>query len=752
MRESHEKAPGRVARTAAVFSWSSYLVGMLVVALTARASTTRAEQVLTYALVTFFITLLIRIGIALIAEPARRRALIALAGAITLWAAGSAAINGSTKLGLTQFPSPGEWLFLASYVGIAAFLILDTAPHFAKTLTIWLETTVICGGAACVAGAVLLTPAASSFARDGLPLLVALIYPLIDIVLSILIVAQMVLRARGGWRPTGQLLLGFSFLAGADVQLIANLTKGTYHFSVITTTCYGLAFALIVSNACRSPTPVARLASRRPSPYIMIAAGALSVFVLALGTTDALRPYLAVPAVITVLAAGGRLVLALREANQAAEAFALSQSDDLTSLPNRRATLARLDTGLAASSPLALMIIDLDGFRDINDTLGHSAGDGVLQLIAHRLRDTLPAEIMVTRLGGDEFALVMPEDDTLELMEVAQSILGIIRAPLEIDGIELCTDASIGVTIRTDTDHVSSELLRRADVAMYHAKRSRAGALLYDAHKDDFSRQKLQLSEELRRGIVGGQLVLWYQPQIDATTQQVCGLEALIRWHHPDQGFLAPASFLPAARRAGLMQLLSEEVARIAVADLHNWQPLGLNPRVAINVAPPELMSGIFLPHLYELLHRAQVPPERLVIEVTEDSFINEPERARAVLMDIRQHNLQISIDDYGTGFSSLSYLRDLPVQELKMDKSFIATLRSDERSRMIVSSTFQMAHALGLRMVAEGIEDAATAADLIAMGVDVLQGYYLARPMPPEKVEPWMRARHTFSDVRLAH
>jgi EAL domain-containing protein (putative c-di-GMP-specific phosphodiesterase class I) len=275
---------------------------------------------------------------------------------------------------------------------------------------------------------------------------------------------------------------------------------------------------------------------------------------------------------------------------------------------------------------------------------------------------------------------------------------------------------------------------------MYHAKHSRAGALLYDAHNDDFSRQKLQLSEELRKGIIDRQLVLWYQPQLEASTQRVCGLEALIRWNHPEQGLLAPAGFLPAARRAGLMQALSEEVARLAVADLRRWRASGMNTRVAINCAPPELMSGIFLPHLYELLEQADVPAECMVIEVTEDSFINEPERARSVLYDIRAHNLQISIDDYGTGFSSLSYLRDLPVQELKMDRSFISALRDDERGHMIVSSTFKLARALGLRTVAEGIEDAATAADLIAMGVDVLQGYHISRPMPPEKVERWMR------------
>jgi EAL domain-containing protein (putative c-di-GMP-specific phosphodiesterase class I) len=236
--------------------------------------------------------------------------------------------------------------------------------------------------------------------------------------------------------------------------------------------------------------------------------------------------------------------------------------------------------------------------------------------------------------------------------------------------------------------------------------------------------------------------VLWYQPQIDASTQTVCGLEALVRWQHPEYGLMPPVAFLPAARRAGLMQSMSEEIGRIAVADLARWQETGLTPRVAINCAPPELMSGIFLPRLYDMLKQAHVPASQIVIEVTEDSFLAEPERARSLLLDIRRQGFQVSIDDYGTGFSSLSYLRDLPVQELKMDRSFVATMRSDPRSRMIVASTFQMAAALGLRTVAEGVEDAATAADLVAMGVDVLQGYHLAQPMPPDQVEAWMRSR----------
>jgi EAL domain-containing protein (putative c-di-GMP-specific phosphodiesterase class I) len=210
-------------------------------------------------------------------------------------------------------------------------------------------------------------------------------------------------------------------------------------------------------------------------------------------------------------------------------------------------------------------------------------------------------------------------------------------------------------------------------------------------------------------------------------------------------GIMSPATFLPIARRVGLMQAMSEEIGRIAVADLVRWQKTGLRPRLAINCAPPELMSGIFLPRLKDILDDAHVSPERIVIEVTEDSFLSEPERARALLLAVRRDGFQVSIDDYGTGFSSLSYLRDLPVQELKIDRSFVSMMRTDPRSRMIIASTFQMAGALGLRTVAEGVEDAETAAALIDLGADVLQGFHLGRPMPPGEVEAWTRA-HAFA------
>ncbi len=740
-----------VVRWLGIAIWVVIAVGFVVNILFGDRSvhTVQTAHVVTLGL--FFVLILARIMVAAIHWRSRRGALLVLLAALALWAAGSTVLNASAQPDLTKFPAPGEGLFLASYLGIAGYLIVDTAHWKSTALDAWLEAIVVCGGTTCLAGSLLLTPVAAALGDGGMRLLLALLYPMIDIALALLVVGQIVLRVRRGIERSALLCLGFALFAIADFNFVTNLSRGTYGFNVLDGLLWAAGFALIVDAACWSRTEVLKALPRRAGPGLMVGAASVAIGVLAFRPQSGVGFYLTVPAVLTLLAAGGRLVQALREANGAAEAFALSRTDDLTLLPNRRSVIATLDACLESGGPLALMLLDLDGFKDVNDTLGHAAGDSVLQLAAHRMRQALPPSVLIGRLGGDEYAIVMYSNDTLELMETAQLILEVLLQPALVEGIELSTSASIGITVRAAADGQSIELLRRADVAMYQAKSTRSGAVLYDAHTDDFSRQKLQLAEELRKAIPDGQLVMYYQPQIDAATQQVCGLEALVRWQHPQHGLLSPIAFLPAARRDGLMLPLSDEVARLVIADLRRWRSNGLEPRVSLNCAPAELFSGVFLPRLYDSIAAAQLPPESLVIEVTEDTFIAEPERARGILADIRAHHVQIAIDDYGTGFSSLSYLRDLPVQELKMDRSFIAVMRSDMRSRMIVSSTFQMAHALGLRTVAEGVENAATAADLIAMGVDVLQGYHVAKPMPAGEVESWVREHTVLSERRFA-
>ena len=734
---------GRIASTVrwlGRIGWAVLTVGLVAHQL-AQAMSSRADQtVLVGSLGLFFLILLARLAVAAWLYRDRRRSLVLLLIAVLLWAAGSVAVNASSLADLTRFPAPGEGMFLASYAGMVAYLILDVTRKFSRTLTTWLDVAVICGGTACLASLLLLTPVAVASGQRGLPLLLALLYPMADLALALLVLAQWVLRARTELRSTVMLGAAFLMLACADSAFALGVSSATYQFSNFSDALWGTSFAILVASACRPKGHVLRAVPRIQGPAMMVVAGITAVVVLTVHPTGALGPYAVVPAVITLLAASARMTLALRQANTAAEAVKLSQTDDLTMLPNRRAVRQRLDAAVAATEPLALMLLDLDGFKEVNDTLGHAAGDTVLQLAALRMRDALPDDMIVARLGGDEFAIVVSCRDEIALMETAQSVLAELIRPVLVDGIEIAPSASIGIAVSLDTDTVGSDIMRRADVAMYQAKITRRGTALYDAHADEFSRSRLQLAEELRKGLVNGQVELWYQPQIDAATQHLCGLEALVRWQHPTQGLLTPIAFLPAARRAGLMGMLSDTVARLAVRDLNGWLAAGLDVRVAINCAPPELLSQVFLPRLYASLDEWMVPADRLVLEVTEDSFLAEPERARAILLEMREHGLQVAIDDYGTGFSSLAYLRDLPVQELKIDRSFVNNIGADLRSRMIVASTIQMAHALDMRIVAEGVEDAETAAQLVDLGADVLQGYHFARPIPAAQVEQWVR------------
>jgi predicted signal transduction protein with EAL and GGDEF domain len=352
------------------------------------------------------------------------------------------------------------------------------------------------------------------------------------------------------------------------------------------------------------------------------------------------------------------------------------------------------------------------------------------------------SEVLVVRLGGDEFAMILPTDVEAEVMRAAAAFRTATAQPLELHDHVFILASSVGLAISPGGEPPDrrSDLLRQADVAMYQAKATKAGALRYDPDRDEFTTGRLKTAEYLRFGIPGGQLRVWYQPQVDAVTRQPVGLEALVRWQHPELGLLPPAAFLPVARQSGLMPLLTETVLQIVLEDLTDWRHRGFSPQVSFNVAPPELLNAALLAGLLSRIDQAHLPPATMILEVTEDSLLADPERARLALGEIRRHQVQVSIDDYGTGFSSLSYLRDLPVDELKLDRSFISALDDDRRSRIIVDSTNQMAQGLGLRTVAEGVEDEPIAQIVQQLGINLLQGYFIARPMPAEDVLTWQR------------
>jgi diguanylate cyclase len=683
-----------------------------------------------------------RLAVAAVRRPERRFALLALTGALALWAAGFTQVN--TPAPADGYPAPGEVFFLASSLALAGHLFLDHSDRVRPTAADWLEAAVTGGGAVCLVALAVLEPFADEFARRGAPLLLALVYPAVDAMLLGVVIAQVVLRRRVLSTATWILAAALLLLLAADAgDAVTDIETGTYAFGLVGVVCWCLAYVLLAESACRPRIePQRETRDSAAAGWITLTAAGAALAVLTFQPLGPARAYVAAPAVLTVLAAGARLALALRDARNAATAYRLSRTDDLTGLPNRRAVVSDLAAGMATDAPLTVVLLDLDGFKEINDSLGHGAGDGLLQIIARRLRHALPDDVLAARLAGDEFALVLEHADVEAVTELAQEIRRLIRRPIHLDGLELSVDSAAGIAMRSAEMTTKGDLLRCADVAMTLAKRSGAGVAVYDPGQDEFSRDRLALAEELRNGLEKGQVVVWYQPQVDAASGRVVAVEALVRWRHPAQGLLAPFAFLPAARRAGLMPRLTEIVLAGALRDLAAWRAGGHEIDVAVNIAPPELLGGTVLPDLGAMLAREGVPPERLVVEVTEDSFLADPDHARRVIHGLRELGVQVSIDDYGTGFSSLAYLRDLPLQELKIDRSFVADILHDPRSSMIVETTNRLAHGLGLRTVAEGVEDEDQRAELHRMGVDLLQGYHFARPMPAGHVAAWLDER----------
>ena len=741
MREKRAAALSRLVGALAPVPWVAMTLGYsLATTLPGDPSDPPARVTLLVTLVIFFSALAIRIVLTGLAEPSRMRGQLLLAGSILLWAGGSASVNAGQTVTAVTFPAPGEIACVIAYAGLAAYLITDVRRS-RTSLAVGLEAVVVWGATVCLSALVLITPLAVTFPEASIQLLLAVLFPLVNLALAGLVLGQVVTRQRSRSRRSLMLAGGFVLLALADANFIAGLGRVEYYTSsLLLAAVWGAGFALIVEGASRGE--VEDLARKRldTPASILLAAAVLAALALTVAQADLVGWLVRIPAVVTLAATGWRLILALREARGAAEAMRLSLTDELTGFPNRRSVLQATDHAIQHQGPVSVLLLDLDAFKDINDSLGHSIGDDVLISLGERMRDVAMPGHVVARLGGDESAVIVPSEDELELFEIAQTIRGVLRRPLRVEGIALSLDASVGIAIREESDTSAVEMLRRADVAMYEAKQSRAGVLLFDRAQDGMSHLRLLRGEALRQAIADGQLIAWYQPQVDARTRQVVAMEALVRWWHPTEGLLPPIAFLPDARRAGLMPALTEAIMRQVIADAVRWREEGFAFRVAMNWAPPELVNGQLLPRLFSALEEADLPPDSLLVEVTEDSFLTDPERARVVLHELRAHGVQVAIDDYGSGFSSLAYLRDLPVQELKMDRAFVAPAANDERSRMIVQTTTQMARALGLRFVAEGVEDASAVGELVPLGVDVLQGYHIARPMPADAVGPWVR------------
>lgn len=420
--------------------------------------------------------------------------------------------------------------------------------------------------------------------------------------------------------------------------------------------------------------------------------------------------------------------------------------DPLTGLPNRQWLLERtwsaLEDAESVGTRSALVLIDLDRFRAVNDTLGHLAGDRLLLQIAERLRLALPHGAEAARLGGDEFAVLLPQaDSTTSAQRVARHLVAELSSPLDLDGLILVLEASAGVAVYPDHALDAEGLLRRADVAMYQAKRDRTGVEVYESKRDSNTPDRLGLLGDLRRALDAGDVELHYQPKV-RFDGQVAGLEALVRWVHPERGRVPPDEFIAIAESSGLMPHLTEYVLETALAQVARWRAQGLFVPVAVNVSPRDVHTPGFAGGVAARLARHGVPASALQLEITEHVLLEDPQRAADTLAGLTAHGVKMSLDDFGTGYSSLVHLRRLPVSELKIDRSFVARLALDHEDGEIVRCTIDLAHSLGLVVVAEGVEDDETWERLRDLRCDAVQGWLVAAAMPPQETTAWLRAR----------
>jgi diguanylate cyclase (GGDEF)-like protein len=420
--------------------------------------------------------------------------------------------------------------------------------------------------------------------------------------------------------------------------------------------------------------------------------------------------------------------------------------DSLTQLPNRLMFERVTNQMLGNGRPLAVMLLDLDRFKDVNDTLGHAAGDALLTDVGARLRAAVPEALCIARLGGDEFTVLLTDVDEAGALRAAEAARESLLHPLQVNSVDVSVDASVGVALAPAHGTTCDELLRHADVAMYASKGGRGTVTVYDESIDHNDPSRLGLVAELREAISTGGLALYYQPKVHLNDPAgPLSVEALSRWVHPSRGFVPPDEFIAVAEQTGLIMPLTDWVVTTALAQCRVWLDAGLDVSVSVNVSARVLRDVAFPGRLAAALEQARVPASRLTLEITETAIMDDVEHTVDILWQLRKSGVRLSIDDLGVGQSSLAYLKRLPVHEVKIDKSFVMTMVDDPDDDAIVCAVVGLAHRLGMTIVAEGVETERIRDRLVEIECDVAQGYWYSRPMPAADVAPWFAG---FADV----
>ncbi|MEZ5186747.1 MAG: EAL domain-containing protein [Candidatus Nanopelagicales bacterium] len=660
------------------------------------------------------------------------------AAGATIWLAAEVGFALSTQTD----PEPAavvDWLFIASgpclYVGA---LLLARRMLRPGSLQIWLDALIIALATSAL-GTLLMPQLLDDVAGGALDVILNLAAPLMELLLLSLVIAVLGLVRHAAGPLWWFLLAGSALLWVSDLAWLFQSADGSYVNGSLIDLGWPTALLLMAYGAW---VPMTRQTVDPELNWALPLAVTIGAFMIVLYATQT-----AVPAVTVILAAGAvlagslRSVQAFRSASARAEAHRQAHSDDLTGLANRRGLAIALDAD--AGRQHALLLIDIDHFKQINDTLGHQAGDEVLQQVGGRFHACVGSEAVVARLGGDEFAVLLgPETGWASAAAAADRLHDSVNTPVFGSGIELQVEISVGIALAPQHGRNLSELLRTADRAMYRAKRDRVGSLVFDQAWDSGDGGSLMMLQELRRAMDSHELVCHYQPQLDVLTNEVVCVEALVRWQHPIRGLIPASDFLPLLEQTALIRPLSDLTLDTSLAQLAAWDALGIGLRTSVNLSATNLIDQGLPLRVTQMLTQHHIAAERLTLEITETAITGDLDRVRGVLGQLHEIGVQISIDDYGSGYSSLRQIGRLSAQELKLDRDFVTGVGQRGDLRSILSATVHLAHGLRLRMVAEGVESATDLDQIRLAGCDLAQGYYISAPRNAGEVTRWLLAR----------
>lgn len=677
-----------------------------------------------------------------------RAVALVLGAALLSWSLGDIALTAESVGGATpSTPSLADAFYVGFYPLAYVAIVLFMRGEVRRLNTpSWLDSAVAGFGVAAVCAAFAFHGVARLAGGSGLAVATNLAYPVGDMLLLVLVAGGATMLA--GRRRTPWFLLagGIALNVAGDTFNLFQSSVGASHVGAVTNGIAWPAAILLMSMAVWvRPGHANPLALQKPAGFVLPGIAAVAgLGVLVTGTQHPMNPVAVGLATAALIVVGVRMALSvggLRTLTQ--ERHRQSVTDDLTGLRNRRHLFQILNGFFAEEADtqlperrLAFLFLDLSHFKEINDSFGHPAGDEVLKQLGARLIESLRDSDLLVRLGGDEFAVVLMGAGADDAKAIAERLTVNLKAPFLLNGVTMQLGASIGIALAPTDASDAHRLVWCADVAMYRAKQGGSPIAFFEQELDDGG-SRLRLAEELRVAIEKGELVLHYQPQLDLRTGKVLAVEALVRWPHPSLGLVPPLKFLPLAEDAELMGPLTTWVLTHALEQCAAWRAAGRLMTVAVNISATNLLEAGFTERVWELLERHDLPADALVLELTETSIITEFERSKMVIEELRALGLLVSIDDFGTGFTSMAHLTSLAVSELKLDRTFITSLGTGEDGGdlQLVRAAIDLGHALGLRVVAEGIEDGATLELLSKLGCDIAQGYRIGKPKPADEL-----------------